>query len=115
LLKFTGFGEGVAWGKTPVPVKLSGAAGVPPWKVTVSVVFSAPRAEGLKVAVTVQVFPGPGAAVRAKLFAHVPPVMAKSAAFPPAMDTAFAAASVTVPFPLFVKIIVRAALVVPTR
>lgn len=115
MLKFTGLGEGVACGKTPVPVRLSTAAGVAPWNVTVSVVFSAPKAEGVKVAITVQVFPGPGAAVRARLFAHVPPVIAKSAALPPESVTAFAAASVTPPLPLFVSVMVSAALVVPTR
>jgi hypothetical protein len=83
--------------------------------VTVSVVVSAPKADGLKVAVTVQVFPGPGAAASTTLAAHVPPVIAKSATFPPESATAFAAASVTDPLPLFVKVIVNAPLVVPTR
>ena len=114
-MKFTAVGDGVACGKTPVPVRLSVAAGVPPWKVTVSVVVSAPKAEGLNVAVTVHVFPGPGAAASTRLATHVPPVTAKSATLPPDSATAFAVASVTDPLPLFVKVIVNGPLVTPTR
>src|SRR6266851_1191196 len=72
-------------------------------------------APGFTVAPLIQVVPGPGPAVSTRLAAHVPPVIAKSATFPPESATAFAAASVTEAVPPFVSVMVRGALVVPTR
>jgi hypothetical protein len=85
--------------------------------VIVNVAASAAVVEGVNVTLITHVFPGPGAGGTAVLFLQVvvPATTAKSAAFAPLMATAFAAAKFNVSVPVFVKVTVKAALVVPLR
>jgi hypothetical protein len=82
----------------------------------VKVAASAAVVDGVKVTLIAHEFPGPGAGGTAVLLLQVVAAATlKSAALAPLITTAFAAARFKVSVPVFVKVTVNAALVVPLR
>ena len=100
----------------PVPVRetICMVPATPPESsVMVNVADSADVVEGVKVMLTTQVFPGPGAGGTAVLFLQVvvPATMAKSAALGPERATAFEDERFKVSVPLLVTVTVMGELV----